>query len=273
MKNKSSLILVICLFFVSAIAYGTEMTGRQIMAEEESRYNAATESFIITMTVHNGLDPEKRPYRTIEMYMWLRNQNSLQSSLIKVASPASLRGMGVLTVQESVNQTLQTLYIPEIGTRTIASNKKSDRFMGVSDITFGDLEPEVLERWNYTRLPDQVLDGQTCFVLEAVPVNQADIRNYGYQKRVIWLSQSNYFILKTEYYDQEGQLAKIQLNQAIVQVNGFWRADRIVVQNLSRDHLTVLTFSERKINPQLDEDFFSERYLKRDIQAILRSLE
>lgn len=270
MKSKLILIMLMCLLSVPALA---DLTARQIMEQEESRYNATTESFKITMTLSKDLDRQNQPYRTIEMYMWLANQANLQSSLIKVASPASLRGMGVLTIQESVSQTLQTLYMPEIGTRTIASNKKSDRFMGVSDITFGDLEPEVLERWTYTRLPDQILDGQTCFILEAVPVNQDDVRNYGYQKRIIWLNQANYFILKIEYYDQEGQLAKVQLNQEIIQVNGFWRANRIVVQNLSRDHLTVLTFSERQINPQFPDNFFSERYLERDIQAILRSLE
>lgn len=268
MKSK------LTVFLLSLVLAGSlsadELDGRQIMAESERLYNASSEQFVITMTLFDGLVQNSHPDKTIIMRMWLMNQSNpqgvnLQSSLIKITGPASLSGMGVLTVQQSETESLQKIYIPEIGTRTIGSNKKSDRFM-TSDITFGDLEPEVLSRWTYTRQPDQVLDGTTCFVLEAVPVNPDDVQNYGYQRRILWLSQNSYFVLKIEYYDQEGQLAKIQLNQDIVQSGEYWRANRLVFQNRARNHLTVLNFSERQINPDLSDGFFSERYLEREVR-------
>ncbi len=272
MKGKLLLILLVC--FLAWPVWSQDfdsMQARQIMDQEEKLYNAASESFVIHMALISGLDDQAKPDRVITMQMWLANQANLQSSLLKVSAPATLQGMGVLTVQKSASQTFQQLYLPEIGTRIIGSSKKSDRFMA-SDITFGDLEPEVLDRWEYLRLPDEVLNSQNCYVLEARPRDSQDIGNFGYSRRKIWLQPNNYFILKMEYYDPEGQLAKIQLNQDIVRVGEYWRSNRMVVQNLSARHLTVLTFSERKIKPVFPENFFSQRYLEMDLQAILRSL-
>ena len=204
-------IVLLTLLLVSNLAMA--QTGQQIMQTEEQTYNAQTESFLINMALINGSDPSATPHREISLWMWLQNENQLQKSLIKIVSPADLKNMGVLTIQQSINQTSQMLYLPALNmSRQIVANDKADRFI-LSDITYGDLEPEVLSRWTYQLQADQVIDGQTCYVIEAKPVNQQDIQNYGYSKRVLYLTQHNYFIVKIEYYDPEGQLAKIQYNQ------------------------------------------------------------
>jgi len=270
---KTKIIFLIVLLFTNIVmAQADQQTGQQIMQIEEQRYNAQTESFYIIMQLISGSDPQANPDREITMWMWLQNNDSMQSSLIKIKSPADLKNSGVLTIQESVSQTNQWLYLSALGyTRQIVANNKADKFM-TSDITYGDLEPEVLSRWNYERQADQVIDGQTCNVIEAVPRNQQDIQNYGYSKRILYVQQSNYFLIRIDYYDQEGQLAKIQYNQDIVQINGFWRANKIIVHNLLADHITVLNFSQRQINPQFPQGFFSKRYLELSIEDILRRL-
>jgi hypothetical protein len=267
--------IVFVVIFLTAslvIAQPVEQTGLQIMQTEGQRYNAQTESYLIELALINGSDPYADPHREISMWMWLQNNNQLQSSLIKIVSPADLKNTGVLTIQQSISQTNQMLFLPGLNvSRQIVANNKADKFI-ISDITYGDLEPEVLQRWIYQLQATQVIDGHTCYVIEAIPANQQDIQNYGYSKRVLYLWQTNYFIVKLDYYDQEGQLVKIQYNQQVVQINGFWRANKIIVHNLLADHLTVLTFSQRQINPQLPQGFFSKRYLELSIEDVLRRI-
>jgi outer membrane lipoprotein-sorting protein len=259
MKIKA--ILFICLFSAGVLA-GT-LTGKQIIEEEEKNYNAPTEKFTIIMSLIDGLDAQKGASRKIVMDMWLQNQNGLQRSMIKITSPPNLKGMGVLTVQESTSQTNQWLYLPDLGrSRKIVSSKKSGKFMG-SDITFGDLEPEVLQRWHYSLLPSTELDGQTCYVVEAVPADSKDLKSYGYSKRIISLNQETFFIQQIEYFDLENDKLKIQQNFEISKVTEYWRANKIVVKNLLAKHTTVMTFSNREVNPELPEDFFSRRYLEK----------
>ncbi|MFC1599078.1 outer membrane lipoprotein-sorting protein [Patescibacteria group bacterium] len=266
---------VLAIMFLAAnlaIAQPAGQTGLQIMQTEEQKYNAQTESYLIEMALINGSDEQADPHREISMWMWLQNNNQLQSSLIKLTGPADLKNTGVLTIQQSVSQTSQMLFLPGLNlSRQIVANNKADKFI-LSDITYGDLEPEVLPRWIYQLQADQVIDGFTCYVIEATPADQQDIQNYGYNKRIIYIRQDNHFVVKIDYHDQEGQLSKIQYNQQVVQINGYWRANKIIVHNLLADHLTVLTFSQRQINPQLPQGFFSKRYLELSIEDILRRL-
>jgi outer membrane lipoprotein-sorting protein len=241
----------------------SQIDGFAVIKEEEARYNSQTESFTMSMELIQSLDAKVGVKREITLNMWIKNQSGLQKSMIKVTNPADLRNMGVLTIQKSALQSDQWLYLPDLGrSRRIASSNKSDRFMA-SDITFGDLEPEVLERWNFRLLSEQNLGDNTCYVVEAIPKSSQDIKDYGYSKRLIWVQKSNYFIRQIEYYDKEGQKEKIQINDEIVQVNGFWRTNKITVRNLLANHMTILIFSKRQINPKIEDDFFSTRYLEK----------
>lgn len=258
---KLKLVIFICLLATTVLA--ATQSGEQIMTEEESRYNAPTEKFTITMSLIKGLDIEQGAKRVIVMDMWLENKDGLQSSMIKITSPANLKGLGVLTVQSTATQTDQWLYLPDLGrSRKIASSKKSDKFMG-SDITFGDFEPEVLERWNYSDTEQDNLETEAIYRIVAELRNPAEAKNYGYMSRVITLEKETFFVKQIEYFDLEHVKSKVQLNLEVVMIDKYWRANKVIVKNLLARHITVLEFTNRQINPDLPEDFFSKRYLEK----------
>ena len=250
-----------CVLLASLVLAASD--GRQLMVEEEARYNAPTEYFQIRMQLINGLNESSKSQQELNLEMWLQNQNQLQSSLLRIISPADLKGMAVLTVQESATQSNQWIYLPDSGlTRRIASSSKSDKFMG-SDLTFGDLEPETLDRWDYQLIGEEPVNEAKCWLIEAKPRNPRDVKDYGYSRRKIWLRQNNYFVVKIEYYDREGVLTKTQFNQQLVQTGNYWRANRLVVQNWAAKHLTILTFSSRQFNLKLPADFFTTASFER----------
>jgi hypothetical protein len=251
MKKITMVVLLIASLAMAAT------DGRQLISEEEARYNAQTEYFQIKMQLIAGLDESGKSQLELNLEMWLQNQNNLQSSLLRLTGPADLKGTAVLTVQQSAIQSNQWIYLPDSGlTRRIASSSKSDRFLS-SDLTFGDFEPETLDRWDYKLSGEETCDQAKCWLIEATPRNARDIKDYGYSRRKMWLQQNNYFLVKIEYYDREGVLAKVQLNQQVVQSGQYWRANRIVVQNMVAKHLTILTFTDRQFNLKLPADFFT----------------
>jgi hypothetical protein len=69
--------------------------------------------------------------------------------------------------------------------------------------------------------------------------------------------------LKIDYYDRAGRLFKILTNAQLRRHGSYRRWDVTRVHDVIRNHQTVLTITDRKINRGLSDEYFDVSYLER----------
>ena len=104
------------------------------------------------------------------------NRNKYQ--LIWVLEPKSDRGMSFLKKEHSDQNYEMRIWLPAFNKiRRINANRMGDSFMG-SDLSYEDMTSRSLSENNYFRLEDEIIEGDSCYVLKVTP--KAEFRNsYG----------------------------------------------------------------------------------------------
>ena len=150
------------------------------------------------------------------------------------------------------------LFIPAINlVKRIAANDKYSSFVG-SDFTYEDVSGRKPEEDTHTLLRKEKLNGRNCFVIESIPKSPSE-----YTKRISWIDETNFLPLKEEFCDKQNELYRQLEAQEIKDVNGIPTVTKRVMKNVKTGHRTEVTFQEVEYNLGLEDDIFSERYLRR----------
>ena len=153
----------------------------------------------------------------------------------------------------------QWLYLPALKkTKRIISNQKNQSFMG-SDFTYQDMEGRDIDDDTYTILGEEELFGETCFKVEAKPVEKGI-----YSRRIIWVEKERSILRKVEFFDRKDKLLKMMTIPEVRKDGDYWTILKMVMENIQKPHKTTLEISDVQYDTGIEEDFFSERFLKRD---------
>jgi hypothetical protein len=150
------------------------------------------------------------------------------------------------------------LFIPAINlVKRIAANDKYSSFVG-SDFTYEDVSGRKPEEDSHTLLRKEQLNGKNCFVIESIPKTASE-----YTKRISWIDETNFLPLKEEFYDKQNELYREFLAQEIKDISGILTITKRIMKNIKTGHRTEVTFQEVEYNLGIEDDVFSERYLRR----------
>ena len=78
--------------------------------------------------------------------------------------------------------------------------------------------PALLVLWMMSRAGSEAVDGQDCFVIEALPANDKEAEESGYSKRKLWIRKDISYTVKREFYDKKNQLEKVETDRKLVEV-------------------------------------------------------
>jgi hypothetical protein len=158
------------------------------------------------------------------------------------------------------------VYLPALQkSRRLVANNKKDSFFG-SDFSYGDITLPKVSSYTNSLQASEAVDGEDCYVVVSVPVNETFQEDTGYSKKISWIRQDNFLEAKVEYYDLGGQLLKTQTT------SGYQKAetgpDRWVVlhremDNVQTGHKTTIDFEKVQADAPVEDSVFSTRYLER----------
>jgi len=183
MKNIKTTVCyaAICAIFGTTTA-NAQMTGLQVMKENDKQFGFRTETSQITMELVNRSG--KTCSRTVERYSAKDEKGNL-STLIRFLQPADVKGSGFLSVEHSGTDESRHLYLPALKkSRRISAGEDSDSFMG-SDFTYEDLDEIELGEHDFSLLGEETVNGVKCYKVEAVPTEEKRKKTTGYGKRVL----------------------------------------------------------------------------------------
>jgi outer membrane lipoprotein-sorting protein len=214
---------------------------------------------------------------TSDMFMILRNKQGQESireiqnktlelvgdgdkTLTIFNKPRDIKGTAFLSFSHTVGNDDQWLYLPSLKrVKRISSRNKSGPFMG-SEFSFEDLSSFEVPKYTYKYLGKESLDGFESYKVEQYPVDV----NSGYTRRIVWIDDLEYRILKVEFYDRKNSLLKTLTYKNFKQyVNKFWRPDTALMTNHQNGKSTELRWSNYAFQTGLKDADFNRNTLKR----------
>ena len=136
-----------------------------------------------------------------------------------------------------------------------------------TDFTYADVIGYKVNEWNYRLLKEETVEGQRCYVIEALPKSDAVKSSNGYSKRVSWLRKDNLMAVRVDFWDESGQTFKTSTYtdiQLVDQKRRKWHAMRLEASNVQTGHRTVIQFDNFKANQQVKDEFFTTRYMEKE---------
>ncbi len=245
-------------FLVGLPAVSLALTGTEIMTKVHDRENGKSSIIESTMILINDKGQTKE--RTVRAVR--KEYGDLSKSMIRFLSPADVKGTGFLIWENTGRDDDQFLYLPALkqDPRRIASSEKGSRFMG-TEFTYQDLESRKVDEDDHKLLREEKLDGKQVYVVESIPKKASDSQ---YKKVVSWVRPDIWLPVKVEFYDKNGVLLKVLTVNKIEQVQGIWTTMDSTMNNVQDKKKTQLIINKVQYNADIPDEYFTERYLKRD---------
>src|SRR5690554_4133775 len=191
-----------------------------------------------------------------EMQMWSAGDSK---RLIKFTAPADIAGSGFLTLTLEDGQEERLVYLPALGrVRRIAGGQQGDSFFG-SDFSYEDITG--IDPDDYTHRLLETRDGPS-YVVEAVPTAAS---GSPYDRLVLEVPEATLVPTRVEYYEG-GALSKVLSVSGLSEVDGYLLAGERRMETLQGGEVRSFTLIQQasvKLDQQLPDDLFSERFLRR----------
>jgi outer membrane lipoprotein-sorting protein len=253
MKRNAVLLIQILLLvtFLPLISFGQSMSARQIMQEAEEQWQGE-ESSISRMTMQIV-----RPTweRTIKMKNWIKGR---EYALTLVTAPANEKGQTFLKRGNNMWH-----WMPSIGRLIkLPPSMMSEGWMG-SDYTNDDIlkESSIVVDYHHKLLGEEEINGRLCYKLELTPKEDAAVV---WGKVLKWITKEHYIQLKSEYYDEDGELIRTEIASGVKEMDGRMIPTRVeIIPEDEQGKKTVITMDEIKFNRDIPDSFFSQQNMKR----------
>jgi outer membrane lipoprotein-sorting protein len=224
------------------------LTGDEILSKVDQTANAPKDrvaTLKMVLVDKSGEEKER------ELTMW---QKGDQKRLIRFLSPADVSGVGFLSLTDEQ----MYLYMPAFKKiRRIASHIKNESFMG-TDFSYDDIAQTKYADDYTAKILEET---ETHYVLELSPKPGKDA---DYSRLKMWVDKKTYVYDKIEYYDKKDKLQKALQTRKIKQVDGYWTPQEMEMHDVQKEHKTTMLFTEIKHDTGLEDELFTQRYLKRD---------
>lgn len=193
-----------------------------------------------------------------ELVIKKKNEGKKQQILIRLEKPTDIRGVGLLCVIEGSSKD-QWLYLPSSKkSRRIISSKRKDSFLG-SEFSYEDFSLTTYNKFSNKIVKMDKIKGKKTYLIES----KAPKGVGPYSKILTWVSDKDFKIMQSQYFDTQGKKLKIMTFKGYKKIGKkSWRAQEINVRNVQNKRGTTLLLSELKLNQGLNDSEFSKRALE-----------
>lgn len=175
-------------------------------------------------------------------------------------TPLDVKGTAFLNHSHTTKNDDQWIFLPALKrVKRIASRNKSGPFLG-SEFAFEDLSSFEIEKFGFKHLRDEMLEGQSNFVIEMIPTDKYS----GYTKVHGWIDTEHYRPQKLVFYDRRDTLLKtLTFSDYKLYKEKFWRADIQNMINHKSGKSTDIQVQDLEFDVGLDDNDFKENRLSR----------
>ena len=236
---------VVCCYAVGSVALAgspvsatsqAQLTGLDIFTELDRRHNSNYVDFEVSLEMELRSKPDASPKKRSLRIRQIEAPDGDQVMVIFDA-PKNVRGTALLTHTFPDKIDDQWLYLPAFArVKKIASRSKAGAF-AQSQFSYEDLTVPYVDKYEYTLLGEESLDGLPCWRVE----RRAVVDYSGYSREEYWIDQAAYRTLKVHYFDGQGELKKVlKLGDYRAYSDERWKPHHMHMQNVQTKRETTL---------------------------------
>lgn len=248
MKNKLivSLILIGLLFGIITFTTAANLNGDEVLTKIKEANNAKSVKLTVKMELYDANGD-----KTEHKLNWISQSGRINKSLIRLMTPANLEDTAFLTKNKNNSRDMY-LYLSAPESSTKLTGKQQNSSFLETNFSYRDLA--TLSDQDYRQDYRAIILQETSqeFLLQIIPID-ADI-NYNYGK--MWVAKKNWYPVKIRFYDEEGKLYKVLINKKLKKINGYWRAQQVVMENHQTGSKTILDIDEIDYDQKISDKLF-----------------
>jgi outer membrane lipoprotein-sorting protein len=244
-----SMLLALCSLLYAASAHSQALTAKEIVDKANKKANGETSQGSMKMSI-------VRPgwSREVTMKSWSK---TTEYYLICITAPAKDKGQVFLKRQNEMWN-----YMPSIDRMIkIPPSMMSQSWMG-SDFTNDDLVRmnSIVEDFDHTLTGTEIIGGYECYKIELIPKPEAAVV---WGKIILWISKDEFYEMKGEYYDEDGNMVNSMIASDIRQMGDRSLPSRMVMVPADKPgNQTILEMIDVVFNKPIADDFFSQQNMK-----------
>jgi len=222
-------------------------SGTEILKRVDETMGAPRDQDVQASLVLVDKDGNRRE-RSLRMY-----QKGADTRMARFLAPADQKGISVLSLPDGS----VFLYLPAFKkVKRIASSVKNSAFAG-TDFTYEDMEARRYADFYFAELAKTEADH---WVVQLTPRPGAAS---GSARLLMWVRKDNWVPTAIEYYDTKGKLARRLTMGRIEQVGRYWITREREMNDLAKNHRTIMTIDKATYDSGLSDEIFTTRFLER----------
>jgi hypothetical protein len=211
----------------------------------------------LTITEKGGSTRSRTISMTTKSYA-----DGLEKRIIKFIEPADVRGTSMLVVDNKNSADEMWIYLPALKkTRRIVTSEKGKSFMS-SEFSNADMTSPTISDFTHKHLEKSGTNNQ--WIIESTPVNEDKADEYGYSKKISYISIDKSQVQKMEFYNIDNELFKVIVIKSIFPLNdGKYLVKDMVASNLNTNRKSEILFNNINEGIKVDDSNFTIQNLER----------
>ena len=188
--------------------------------------------------------------------------DGLEKRFIRFIEPADVRGTSMLVVDNKNKADEMWIYLPALKkTRRIVSSEKGKSFMS-SEFSNADMSSPAFS--DFINKHSGKSGSGSQWIIESIPQNEDIADEYGYSRKVSYISKDKYQVQKMEFYNFDNELFKtIEIKSIYPLQDGKYMIENMVASNLITNRKSEIQFRNISEKVTVDDSFFSLQNLER----------
>jgi hypothetical protein len=248
---------VMLLPVIQSIAQQPDAAQIMSKSRELSLTGSMSANINLIITEKNGVS------RTRSISMSTRSYpDGMEKRFIKFLEPADVRGTAMLIIDYKNSADEMWIYLPALKkTRRIVTSEKGKSFMS-SEFSNADMSSPTLPDFINRHIEASGKDNQ--WIIESTPVSEKTADEYGYSKKVSYISMDKFQIEKMEFYNFDNELFKIIEIKSIYPLpDGKFIVNKMVADNVLTSRKSEIVMNNISEGVKIDDSIFSIQNLER----------
>jgi hypothetical protein len=199
--------------------------------------------------------------RTIEMTS-KSFADGLEKRFIKFLEPTDVRGTSMLIIDNKDASDEIWIYLPALKkTRRISSSENGKSFMS-SEFSNADMASPTLSDFKSKHIEGS--GSNNTYIIESVPINEDKADDYGYTKKVSYISMDKFQVQKMEFYNFDNEHFKtIEIKNFFSMPEGKYMVSDMIARNLVTNRKSEIIFNNIADKIKVEDSYFTVQNLER----------
>lgn len=210
----------------------------------------------------------KKGKERIKQFIMLRldvEEGGVQKYYTYFKKPSDISRLVFMVHKNPDGNDARWIYIPSVDLiKPISADDKNSSFVG-SHFSYEDVsgrhwneDNHRLLDGNHGLLEDSALGDKEVYLIESIPKEAYK----GFARKITYIDKDTMLPLREEYYDKKDELVRLFHADKIEVIDGVATITVRVMENVKKNQKTIIEFTNVAYNVGLDEEIFTERYLK-----------